>query len=161
MTDEQKEQQAKATEALNKATELVNKPFSGEALSKDTSRGFELTSIKAQYIVERLNETFGLNGWHASYQIILEDPERGVIVKCTLKCGIYGNREASREAFGGCNPKKQIGDMIKSAMTDSLGKAASHMGIGNEVFKGKVKVGGSKPKGPFKAKSKIAETDDF
>lgn len=157
MTDEQKEQQAKATEALSKVTEMANKPFTGEALSKDTSRGFELTSIKAQYIVERLNDTFGLNGWAANYQIILEAPERGVIVKCTLKANVFGNGQVIREAFGGCNPKKQIGDMIKSAMTDSLGKAASHMGIGNEVFKGKVKVGSTKSK----AKSKIAETDDF
>ena len=37
-------------------------PFPPEALSKDTSRGFELTSIKAAYVIERLNEVFGLCG---------------------------------------------------------------------------------------------------
>jgi hypothetical protein len=39
--------------------------FPAEALSADTSRGFELTSIKAAYVVERLNEVFGLcgTGW--------------------------------------------------------------------------------------------------
>ena len=37
-------------------------PFPAEALSADTSRGFELTSIKAAYVVERLNEVFGLCG---------------------------------------------------------------------------------------------------
>ncbi|HUW12782.1 MAG TPA: hypothetical protein VM537_23850 [Anaerolineae bacterium] len=36
--------------------------FPASAVSKDTSRGFELTSIKAAYIVERLNDVFGLCG---------------------------------------------------------------------------------------------------
>ena len=34
-------------------------PFPAEALKPDTSRGFELTSIKAAYVIERLNEVFG------------------------------------------------------------------------------------------------------
>ena len=160
MSDEQKQAEikAKGEAELKRIEEGILAPFTGEALSKDTSRGFELTSIKAQYIVERLNQTFGVTGWAASYQIILEDPDRGVIVKCTLKGNIFGNGQVIREAFGGCNPKKQIGDMIKSAMTDSLGKAASHMGIGNEVFKGKVKVGA---KSKAKGKSKISSGDVF
>ena len=33
--------------------------FPAEALSADNSRGFELTSIKAAFVVERLNEVFG------------------------------------------------------------------------------------------------------
>jgi hypothetical protein len=36
--------------------------FPPEALSADTSRGFELTSIKAAFVVERLNEVFGSYG---------------------------------------------------------------------------------------------------
>jgi len=160
MSDQDKELEIKlkAEAELKRINEDILKPFTGDALSRDTSRGFELTSIKAQYIVERLNQTFGVHGWAASYQIILEDPERGVIIKCTLKGNIFGNGQVVREAFGGCNPKKQIGDMIKSAMTDSLGKAASHLGIGNEVFKGKVKVGA---KSKAKSSSKISSGDDF
>ena len=49
-------------------------PFPVEALSADTSRGFELTSIKAAFVVERLNEVFGPcgAGWryvHASLRV--------------------------------------------------------------------------------------------
>ena len=33
--------------------------FPPEALGRDTSRGFELTSIKAAFVIERLNEVFG------------------------------------------------------------------------------------------------------
>ena len=50
-------------------------PFPAEALSADTSRGFELTSIKAAYVVERLNQVFGPCGcgWrfvHSPFEII-------------------------------------------------------------------------------------------
>jgi hypothetical protein len=49
--------------------------FPAEALSADTSRGFELTSIKAAYVVERLNEVFGLcgSGWrcvHSPFETV-------------------------------------------------------------------------------------------
>jgi hypothetical protein len=40
-------------------TQLIQTPFPPEALSADTSRGFELTSIKAAFVIERLNEVFG------------------------------------------------------------------------------------------------------
>ena len=39
--------------------EALRAPFPAEALSADTSRGFELTSIKAAYVIERLNDVFG------------------------------------------------------------------------------------------------------
>ena len=52
--------------------------FPAEALSADTSRGFELTSIKAAYVVERLNEVFGLcgTGWryvHSPFEEVTTD----------------------------------------------------------------------------------------
>jgi hypothetical protein len=40
-------------------TQLIQAPFPPEALSADTSRGFELTSIKAAFVIERLNQVFG------------------------------------------------------------------------------------------------------
>ena len=39
--------------------QALRAPFPPQALSADTSRGFELTSIKAAFVVERLNEVFG------------------------------------------------------------------------------------------------------
>jgi len=39
--------------------QALKAPFPPESLSSDTSRGFELTSIKAAYVIERLNEVFG------------------------------------------------------------------------------------------------------
>jgi hypothetical protein len=128
--------------------------FQPEAMSKDMSRGFELTSIKAQYVVERLNEVFGVEGWKADYTVQLLDKEQGCIVKCIIIANSEnGEIVIQRSAFGGSDIKKNIGDTIKSAMTDSLSKAASHMGIGNEVFKGKVKVGGTTSAAPAAKRS--------
>ena len=44
-------------------------PFPPEALSPDYSRGFELTSIKAAFVIERLNDVFGECGvgWRFSH----------------------------------------------------------------------------------------------
>lgn len=42
--------------------QAIQAPFPPEALSADTSRGFELTSIKAMFVIERLNQVFGTCG---------------------------------------------------------------------------------------------------
>ena len=54
--------------------QAIKAPFPSEALSSDTSRGFELTSIKAAFVIERLNEVFGPCGigWryvHAPFEV--------------------------------------------------------------------------------------------
>ena len=40
--------------------DLLKLDFPPEALSEDNSRGFKLTSIKAAFVVERLNDVFGI-----------------------------------------------------------------------------------------------------
>ena len=42
--------------------QALRAPLPAEALTPDTSRGFELTSIKAAYVIERLNDVFGTCG---------------------------------------------------------------------------------------------------
>jgi len=116
--------------------------FTPDAFSEDKSRGFALTSIKAQYVVERLNDVFGVDGWSATYDFSRPDGKE-VLSICTLNV-IIGDKQVSRVAVGASQAKKQLGDTYKSAMTDSLGKAASHFGVGNDVFKGLVNPDGSK-----------------
>ena len=53
--------------------DVLKAPFPEEALTADTSRGFELTSIRAAYVIERLNDAFGPcgTGWryvHAPFE---------------------------------------------------------------------------------------------
>ena len=56
--------------------QALRAPFPAEALKPDTSRGFELTSIKAAYGIERLNEVLGLcgTGWRYSHSPFEDRP---------------------------------------------------------------------------------------
>lgn len=65
--------------------EALRAAFPEEALSSDTSRGFELTSIRAAYVIERLNEVLGPCGigWryvHCAFQELESDNGRVEIV---------------------------------------------------------------------------------
>ena len=146
-------------------------PFPAEALSADTSRGFELTSIKAAYVVERLNEVFGLcgTGWryvHTPFAEVTTD--KGHVEIVTEVALQYRHQEGGSHpvnwdgsGWGYCTEGAQdwsepiltcgghaVGkgavpntDARKSAVTDGLTKAASMLGIGRQVFKGQVRVG--------------------
>jgi Rad52/22 family double-strand break repair protein len=100
-----------------------------EAISTNQDTG--LASINQAYVIERLNQVFGLNGWQAVYEIVESTPM--VVVKCRLTIAHYG---IVREQFGG-NRMADRGDAYKSACTDALGKCASQIGIGIDVYKGK------------------------
>ena len=124
--------------------ELLKKDFPREAYSKDISRGFELTSIKAAFVTERLNDVFGLcgTGWKYSFTKFRE--EQGEIgVKVTLwyrkENGEWS--EPISQVGGKRIVKTNVTDARKSAITDGLTKIASLLGIGHNVFKGLVKLG--------------------
>jgi hypothetical protein len=141
--------------------------FPAEAMSADTSRGFELTSIKAAFVVERLNQVFGPcgAGWryvHSPFEWV----EGEVITEVALQFQVaeYGvaaivwDGQSHAWAFvphteggwswpilspGGRRPGKgtaPLTDARKGAITDGLTKAASMIGVGHEVFKGLVRV---------------------
>lgn len=146
--------------------------FPVEALSPDTSRGFELTSIKAAYVVERLNEVFGPCGcgWrfaHSPFEWIEGEVLTEVALQFKVAEGGYsavlwdaqvhrwisieGDAAWSLPIFspGGRKPARgaaPITDARKGAITDGLTKAASMIGIGHEVFKGLVRVSEYKAK---------------
>jgi hypothetical protein len=156
---QQPEQQEVNKEALKaELYEKLTKPFPAEALTSDTSRGFALTSIKAQYVVERLNKVFGADGWEAKPQVLFNDKESGCGVQLSLVARYPGLLPIARHVISGSKAKKDPGDLLKSAMTDALCKAASHLGIGNEVYKGNVKPPGSSP---AKKKSGVKPADTF
>ena len=116
--------------------EKLRAPFKSEAYSSDTSRGFALTSLKAQYAVERLNEVLGFMNWsHGGEYEVQEDGS--VLFKGALVVTVDG-RTNRFFGVGFSAKKKNIGDAYKSAKTDSLSKCASQIGVGNDAFKGLV-----------------------
>ena len=156
--------------------EALRTPFPAQALKPDTSRGFELTSIKAAYVIERLNEVFGPcgTGWrytHSPFETVGVDEGRlEVVTEVALQyrssngpgCGRaswttgweYSGEEHWSEPIFACGGKglgkggAPYTDAHKSAVTDGLTKAASMIGVGHQVFKGLVRTGRRKGNGP-------------
>lgn|SRR3990167_7846492 len=116
--------------------ELLRKPLPEEAISQHPTKKF-LSTIKAIYVVERLNEVFGIGEWYVSYEEIMSpnptDPKlnKQVVVKGTLNIPDM----APIEQYGG-NDNKDLGDAYKGAATDALTKIASYLEIGMDVYKG-------------------------
>lgn len=117
-------------------------PFPDVAYAADMTRAEKvLTSLKAQYIVERLNEVFGLGNWKLDGE--WNDVEDGVLFFGKLECYFMedGNQvtiaTGTVPGFAGVD-HASTGDAYKSARTDSLSKSASLLGVGNEMYKGNI-----------------------
>lgn len=89
-----------------------------------------LSVIKVIYVVDRLNEVFGMNGWRFVGEVVESGPM--VVVKGSLKVPKY---KICIEQYGG-NDNSDRGDAYKGACTDALSKCASYLGIGMDVYKG-------------------------
>ena len=122
--------------------EKLRKPLPNEAVTKHPTKSY-LSSIKAIYVVERLNDVFGLGGWKIKNELVeLYDFKKSVkgaevagtmvVMKATLTVPQYG---IEFEAYGG-NDNDDRGDAYKGACTDALTKIGSYMFIGMEVYKG-------------------------
>lgn len=81
---------------------LLSEPMPQEALNEDNSRGFVLTSIKAGFILERLNLSFGLLGYgwryvHSPHHIETAGGKDEVLVEVALQWRLT-------DAEAGCPP---------------------------------------------------------
>ena len=65
----------------------------------------------------------------------------------------------SVDAIGFSENKKNIGDAYKGARTDALSKAASYLGLGNDMFKGMISPPGAPQKAAPKTKFKKPTVD--
>lgn len=109
--------------------EQLKKPLPPEAITANPTKP-GLSSVKVIYIVERLNEVFGLNGWEDDYEIVETGPM--VVVRGCLRIPWFG---ITRQQYGG-NNNPDRGDAYKGACTDALSKCASQLGIAIDVYKG-------------------------
>jgi hypothetical protein len=107
----------------------LKQPLPPEAVKPHPTKPY-LSTIKVPFVVERLNDVFGLGGWDVANEII-ESTEM-VVVKSTLTVPEYGIRV---EQFGG-NDNPDRGDAYKGACTDALSKIGSYLYIGMDVYKG-------------------------
>src|SRR5580658_8944517 len=93
----------------------LKEPLPREAVSPNPQKP-GLSVIKVIYVVERLNEVFGLNGWHVDNEVV--ETGRMVVVRATLSVPRYA---IAIEQFGG-NDNPDRGDAYKGACTDALSK---------------------------------------
>ena len=121
-------------------------PFPQEALGTVGGKSY-LTSIKAMYVIERLNDIFGVCGWSFLHEMVERAPDY-VTVKGQICLKEYNL--CTPEQYGGhktTGTGTEIADGFKSAVTDAITKCASYLEIGIDVFKGSVPPSGgaSKP----------------
>lgn len=110
---------------------LLKSPLPKEAISPHPTKSF-LSTIKAIYVVERLNDVFGIGTWSIRGEKVVESTEKMVVIESKFEVPEYN---ITLWAFGG-NDNSDRGDAYKGAVTDALTKIGSFLGIGMDVFKG-------------------------
>lgn len=91
-----------------------------------------LSTIRDIYVIERLNEVFGVGSWKLKVEHITTQGKM-VVVKVLFTIPEYN---IEYECYGG-NDNSDLGDAYKGATTDALTKICSWLGIANEVWKNK------------------------
>jgi len=135
----------------------LREPFPQEAYQEHSQKSF-LTVLKAMYVIERLNDVFGLGRWNLEHEII--NSEDGyILMKGQLKLLDYPDIIVPAQ-YGGHKTSgtgTEMADGYKSAITDCITKSASYLEIGIDVFKGLVKPPKSIKKEPIKSDKKTDE----
>lgn len=134
--------------------EKFRAPFPPEAYQAHGSKSF-LTSLKAMYVIERLNDVFGIGRWNLEHEII--NSENGyILMKGQLKLLDYPDiivpAQYGGHKTGGAGT--EMADGYKSAITDCITKSASYLEIGIDVFKGLIKPPKSDKKETVKSSEK-------
>jgi len=120
--------------------EQLRAPMPAESITQHPTKTF-LSTIKAIYIVERLNDVFGVCGWTIEHEIVSDEPDY-----VSMKGRIIVWEQDGTHAlvtpwqYGGhkkTGKNTEPADGYKSAVTDCQSKCASYLEIGIDVFKGK------------------------
>lgn len=121
----------------------LDDPLSSEAIEPHPTKNY-LSTIKAIYVTERLNDVFGVGSWRVRSEVISEKtstvsttngPKTNtmVVTKTIFEIPDYG---IYYECYGG-NDNADLGDAYKGSTTDALTKIGSYLGIGADVWKDK------------------------
>lgn len=109
----------------------LKSPLPSEAIKQHPSKTY-LSTIRDIYVIERLNEVFGVGSWKLKVEHITTQGKM-VVVKVLFTIPEYN---IEYECYGG-NDNSDLGDAYKGATTDALTKICSWLGIANEVWKNK------------------------
>ena len=118
--------------------EALRMPLPVGAVTKHPTKTF-LSSIKAIYVTERLNEVFGVGSWQTKVNHVRTTDKSMVVVKVEFSIpeyGIYFECYGGNDNGGENSKNFDLGDAYKGATTDALTKIGSYLEIGIDVFKG-------------------------
>ena len=118
--------------------EALRMPLPVGAVTKQPTKTF-LSSIKAIYVTERLNDVFGVGSWHLRVNHVTTTDKSMVVVKVEFSIpeyGIYFECYGGNDNGGENSKNFDLGDAYKGATTDALTKIGSYLEIGIDVFKG-------------------------
>jgi hypothetical protein len=123
---------------------LIKKPLPKEAVTQHPTRS-NLSTIKAIYVTERLNDVFGVGAWKIKTELITpiiektkvtnagkERTEYTAVLKTAFTIPDYSIYYECIASSVNDDP----GDACKGATTDAITKICSYIGIGIDVFKG-------------------------
>ncbi len=121
----------------------LSAPMPNEAIQQHPTKTF-LSTIKAPYVFERLNDVFGIGGWTAEYEVFNDLPDYIVVWGCIDIEEPF--HFSTPKQFGGhkkTGKNTEAADGYKSAVTDMISKCAGNfLEVGIDVFKGKIDSGG-------------------
>lgn len=118
--------------------QALRMPLPKDAVKQHPTKTF-LSSIKAIYVTERLNDVFGVGSWQIKVNHITTTEKSMVVVKVEFSIpeyGIYFECYGGNDNGGENSKNFDLGDAYKGATTDALTKIGSYLEIGIDVFKG-------------------------
>lgn len=130
-------------DAMQKVKQVNEMLLQGEPenVSIDTYSGY--SGYKPQYVLDAMNEVFGLGGWgfeEVSSELVSEDKLAVTQVRVWLE-GITSQPVGWGQARV---TKGDLGDARKGAQTDAIKKALSYFSIGNRAYRGQLPDGKNK-----------------
>ena len=124
---------------------------------------FEAIGYKPQYIIDAVNEVFGIGKWrhvlhsHEVREVTTKAGNKRLIAIAEVSVQILGEPlfETGIQFGNGQIAAGNVGDGIKSAITDAIGKCFSLMSIGFKAYRGEL----DKPKNASVVKMEAVDTE--
>jgi hypothetical protein len=146
------EESSMTPEAKKKLYQQLAQPFPEEAIERtdgrQTGKGYSTTGIKAQFIINRLNETLGIGGWRTHRTIAVKEIATNsgrkayeAVCDLVLELGEWTDGAfvpfAEALADGG-HVSVSEADARKGSFSNALKKAAAAFGAGWQAYAGTI-----------------------
>ncbi len=139
-------------EAKKALYKQLSQPFPEEAIERtdgrQTGKGYSTTGIKAQFIINRLNEALGIGGWRTHRKVVVKELTTNsgrkayeAVCDLVLELGEWtdGTFVPFAEALAdGGHISTSEADARKGSFSNALKKAAAAFGAGRQAYEGTI-----------------------